>query len=183
MAFIKDCTTRRFRPNEEDGVVKVKFVRILILLIFVILGIEGCSNSSEPDQINRLVREYFLSDTTGIRTTSFNVEEDIIFNYLFINFTRDSLIYGTAYDGPLVIFSVFRDTISLGTTAYESAFPYAPRYILPPGDTIRIRHSWLLFEENDNLSPGDYSAVAELLLSFKDSVWDRKESIEFTVIN
>ena len=39
-----------------------------ILVLFLLLG---CSNSSEPEELNELVHDFYLSNAAGIRTTTF----------------------------------------------------------------------------------------------------------------
>ena len=149
---------------------------------FMISSLMGCSNSSEPEQLNTLVRDYYLSNTTGTRITSFKASEDIIFNYMFINNTEDSLIYGLIHSGPFVSFKVLKDTVIIGSTTDGYLFLLnASMGKLPPGDTMWARPSWLSNEYHDNLTPGNYTAFADLHIWFKDIVWGAFDRIEFSV--
>ena len=152
----------------------------LITLLFLLLL--GCSNSSEPEQLDDLFRDYFLSNSFGRRTTSFEANEDIFFNYMFINNTGDSLDYGLTHSGPFVTFVVLLDTSRIGSTADGYAFlTDAPKGVLLPGDTLWARPSWLSNEYHDKLPAGTYYAVAFLHIWFKDHAWAGLRAIEFSV--
>ena len=151
-----------------------------ILVLFLLLG---CSNSSEPEELNELVRDFYLSNAAGIRTTTFKSSEDIIFNYMFINNTEDSLQYGLTHSGPFVSFVVMKDSLKIGSTTDGYGFLLnAPMGVMLPGDTMWARHSWLPNKYHDKLQPSNYTAHAKLHISFKDHVWNGTGNIDFFIL-
>ncbi len=107
----------------------------LILLFLVLIILSGCVFN--PAQIPDASNVFFLSDTLGNSTTTFQVGEEFYMNFRMINTTDSSLTY-TLYDsGPEVRFSILRDSIYVAGSmdGYGVRLPVFNRE-LASGDSI-----------------------------------------------
>ena len=148
----------------------------------IILLIMGCQHSPGPEQLDDLNRDFYLTNVTEKRTTSFKADEDVFFNYVFIIDIDDTLKPGTNIFGLLVNIEILQNKETVGSISFGRVImEKASASILAAEDTISIRASWLSNENNDTLLPGSYTSVAEFEIFFNGKSRYGSDELDFSV--
>ena len=134
---------------------KIKRIACVLALAsaiaFIIIAVAGCEklvSVGDP----KLEADFYTSDTTGKRMSTFSTGEPLVINFILINRSSQTIQYYTGDNiQPQVVFSISNND----TTLYE---PYGGSHLivtrsLPPNDTLT--GTWKV---NTSLKPGWYTA-------------------------
>ena len=99
----------------------MKFLLILISIIFSLYVLAVCSKSTEPISLIKdkpITNEnvyYYLSDSTGNKMSEFLVGEDIFFHFGIINNQNSDISYTKGHGGPpITSFAIFNNDSIIG---------------------------------------------------------------------
>jgi hypothetical protein len=154
----------------------------MAVVIFSVLS-AGCTSVNESSLSSIPPSEFYLTDPSGARTTTFSVGQDIRFHYSILNPTAESQSYRKPDTGPFVTFEVWQADSLIGTS--DDGFEYAAVITegsLMGGDTLLLDYNWFSVDLHKPLPAGEYTAWAKPRLQFNDIETPAPEKISFKII-
>lgn len=159
-------------------------MKILIKSFVTVFFLSWCVSCESPTDSSNITlqTEFFLMNSAGAKTTSFDVGDDIHFHYSIKNLSPETQEYINPDTGPFVSLQVFKDDLLIGTS--DDGFAYLAVIVeaeLKGGETISKEYNWYSVDVHTILPPGEYTAKANPRLNFKDIPTPHPETIPFEI--
>jgi hypothetical protein len=156
--------------------------RSLIFFLFLLFAALSCEQPTFFQFNDGLLSEFFLTNPSGQRTSSFAVGQDVTFNYSLQNLTGEDQPFTNPHTGPFVTFELYRDGLLVGTS--DDGFGYAAvivRGTLSASEKLIYTYNWHSVVQHSLLPPGRYTASAKPRLRFDRLETPEPQRIDFTV--
>ncbi len=154
-----------------------------LLLGWILALLLSCDQPAFFQFHDGLLSEFYLTDPAGQQTTTFEVGQDVTFNYSLQNLTGKDQPFTNPDTGPFVTFELYREGLLVGTS--DDGFAYATvivRGTLPASQKLVHIYNWHSVVQHSLLPPGRYTAWAKPRLRFDRLETPEPQRIDFEVI-
>jgi hypothetical protein len=156
--------------------------RLFNLFAYAALIFVACDQPTFFKFNDGLLSEFTITDPSGQQTNTFEVGQDVTFNYKLQNLSGEDQPFTNPNTGPFVTFELYRDGAQVGTS--DDGFDYAAvivRDTLLASAKLASTYDWHSVVQHNLLPPGQYSVFAKPQLNFDDVETPEAQRIDFTV--
>lgn len=156
--------------------------RLFILFVCLLLILVGCEQPTFFKFSDGLLSEFHLTDPSGQQTTTFEVGQDVGFNYSLQNLSGGEQPFANPDTGPFVTFELYRDGLRVGTSDDGSGYATViERDTLKVSEKLIHVYNWHSVVQHSLLPAGHYTAWAKPRLRFERLDTPEPQRIDFTV--
>ncbi len=149
---------------------------------FMLLILFGCEQPGFFQFNDGILSEFYLTNPSGQRTTSFEVGQDVGFHYSLQNLSGTNQPYANPHTGQFVTFELYRDGLLVGTS--DDGYGYATvivRNTLQDSEKLVNVYNWHSVVQHSLLPSGRYTAWAKPNLRFDRIDTPQPQRVDFTV--
>ena len=152
------------------------------LFVCLLLILVSCEQPTFFQFNDGFLSEFYLTNPSGQKTTSFEVGQDVGFHYSLQNLSGKNQPYTNPHTGPFVTFELYRDGLLVGTS--DDGYGYAAvivRNTLQDSEKLVNVYNWHAVVQHSLLPSGRYTAWTKPNLRFDRIDTPQPQRVDFTV--